>query len=229
MPGSKFWNFIKDAAQPEEAELFLWGPISTSVWWGDEVTPQQFRDDLKALGGVKKITVRINSPGGDVFAAESISGMLRDSKAEIIAQIEGYCASAATIIASNADKIRISAGSMYLIHDPMTNVSGNIKDLQEAIDFLLKGKEMLIETYTARTGLSHDEIFSMMEATTKLTGREAVEMKFADELIEVEPGPMAAIKAYSVSMAAMYASMQATEPQPNELDTLRAELELLSL
>jgi ATP-dependent Clp protease, protease subunit len=229
MPGNRFWNFIKNAAQPEEAELFLWGPISTSVWWGDEVTPQQFRDDLKALGGVKKITVRINSPGGDVFAAESISGMLRDSKAEIIAQIEGYCASAATIIASNADKIRISAGSMYLIHDPMTNVSGNIKDLQEAIDFLLKGKEMLIETYTARTGLSHDEIFSMMEATTKLTGREAVEMRFADELIEVEPGPMAAIKAYSTSMAAMYASMQAPPTQPDETDKLRTELELLSL
>lgn len=59
------------------------------MWWSDEITPQQFRDDLKALGGVKRITVHKNSPGGYVFVAESISGMLRDSKAEIVAQIEG--------------------------------------------------------------------------------------------------------------------------------------------
>jgi hypothetical protein len=72
----------------------------------------------------------------------------------------------------------------------------------------------------------------MMEATTKLTGREAVDMRFADELIETEPGPMAAIQAYSTSMAALYASMRPQEApketQPSEIDWLQAELELLA-
>ena len=63
----KFWQFRNQAA--DSAELLLYGDISDSSWWGDEVTPKTFADELNALGTLTSLTVRINSGGGDVFAA----------------------------------------------------------------------------------------------------------------------------------------------------------------
>ena len=46
---NKFWKFC-NLADSQKAELFLYGDISETSWWGDEVTPKQFADDLAALG-----------------------------------------------------------------------------------------------------------------------------------------------------------------------------------
>ena len=70
----KFWQFRNQAA--DSAELLLYGDISDSSWWGDEVTPKTFADELNALGPLTSLTVRINSGGGDVFAAETIGNLL---------------------------------------------------------------------------------------------------------------------------------------------------------
>lgn len=66
----KFWQFRNQAA--DSAELLLYGDISDSSWWGDEVTPKTFADELNALGPLTSLTVRINSGGGDVFAAQTM-------------------------------------------------------------------------------------------------------------------------------------------------------------
>ena len=96
----KFWNWIKneDESVPDmERTLFLNGMISDETWYGDEVTPQLFKDELNAGSG--NITVWINSPGGDVFAAAQIYNMLRDYKGSVTVKIDGIAASAASVIA----------------------------------------------------------------------------------------------------------------------------------
>lgn len=93
---NKFWKFC-NLADSQKAELFLYGDISETSWWGDEVTPKQFADDLAALGDVTEITVYINSGGGDVFAAQAIGNQLERNAATVTAHIDGLCASAATI------------------------------------------------------------------------------------------------------------------------------------
>ena len=94
---NKFWEF-RNQANSQSAELLLYGDISQSSWWGDEVTPKQFSDDLAGLGDVSEITVRINSSGGDVFAADAIGNQLEQHPAAVTAKIDGLCASAATIL-----------------------------------------------------------------------------------------------------------------------------------
>jgi ATP-dependent protease ClpP protease subunit len=108
----KFWSFVA-AADNKPAELILYGDISSYSWWGDEVTPQQFNDDLIALGDVSEIVVRINSGGGDVFAANAIYTRLKDHKAKIIVKVDGWAASAATIIAMAGDTIQIPANTLH--------------------------------------------------------------------------------------------------------------------
>ena len=94
----KFWKIKNNADNDEEsAELLLYGTIANETWWGDEVTPKQFADDIRSLGG-KDIIVRINSGGGDVFAAQAIYNQLKSYAGNVDVVIDGICASAATII-----------------------------------------------------------------------------------------------------------------------------------
>ena len=105
----KFWNWIRneDESVPDmERTLFLNGMISDETWYGDEVTPQLFKDELNAGNG--NITVWINSPGGDVFAAAQIYNMLRDYKGSVTVKIDGIAASAASVIAMAGDTVCIS-------------------------------------------------------------------------------------------------------------------------
>lgn len=102
-----FWSF-RDAAEENAApELILYGDIASETWWGDEVTPRQFTEELNALGSVPEIVVRINSGGGDVFAANAIYTRLKDNPAKITVKIDGWAASAATIVAMAGDVIEI--------------------------------------------------------------------------------------------------------------------------
>ena len=118
----KFWTFKNRTA--DSAELLLYGDISDTSWFGDEVTPRQFADDLSAMGGVKNITVRINSGGGDVFAAQAIGNLLEASAAETTAMIDGLCASAATIVACHCDRVMAAEDGTYMVHPVKMGLCG---------------------------------------------------------------------------------------------------------
>jgi len=115
---NKFWNFTQQE-ENKHAELILYGPISSSQsWWEDTITPRVFSDELIALGDVDNIDVRINSGGGDVFAANAIFTRLKDHKAFITIIIDGWAASAATIVAMAGDVIKIPKNGVFMVHDP---------------------------------------------------------------------------------------------------------------
>lgn len=90
----KFWKFCNQAGN--KVELLLYDDISQTSWWGDEVTPKQFAEELAGLGALDEITVRINS--GDVFAVQAIGNQLEQHPAAVTAKIDGLCASAAIIL-----------------------------------------------------------------------------------------------------------------------------------
>lgn len=93
--GEKFWQIWQFGGNGGHAELVLYGDISRTSWWGDEITPQKFTADLAAIPAEDDLTVRICSGGGDVWAAQSIGGQLESRTGTVTAQIEGLCASAA--------------------------------------------------------------------------------------------------------------------------------------
>lgn len=182
--GKKFWTIKNITTQT--GEIMLYGPISETTWWGDEVTPKQFSSELEALGEVTEINVRINSPGGDVFAAQAINSLLRAHKARINVYIDGIAASAATVVAMAGDMIHIPSSAMMMIHDPLTTLYGmyNTKDLQECIEVLKTVKESIMNAYVAKTGKDKEELFDLMDNETWLTGEQAVEQGFADKLTD---------------------------------------------
>lgn len=110
---NKFWNFIP-AAGDKPPELLLYGAISSQQsWWEDRVTPQQFNAELAELGDVPEIIVRINSGGGDVFAANAIFTRLKDCSAESDRSKLTAGSFRATNIARRADTIKIARNGVF--------------------------------------------------------------------------------------------------------------------
>mgnify|MGYP002507804558 CR=1 FL=1 len=166
----------------------LYGSISDSSWWGDEVTPKQFAEDLANLGNKEQINVRINSGGGDVFAANAIATSLKMHGANVVIQIDGICASAATIIAMAGNKIVIPSYAQMMIHNPKTMLFDYMeaKDMIKMADTLETIKEGIINAYADKTGKDKKVLSKMMDNETWMTGEEAIKEGFADELMFTE-------------------------------------------
>ena len=144
----------------------------------------QAKDFLGQLAGVKskELSVEINSPGGDVFAGLAIYNALRASGKEITVKVLGVAASAASLIAMAGDKIVMPKNTFLMIHNPWSMVAGNASELRDAADMLDKIGSSLKQTYASRTGLSDEEISTMLEAETWLTADEALAKGFATEV-----------------------------------------------
>ena len=178
----KFWNWIRNDAG--ERILRLEGPIDEDNFWGDSITPDDFREELEAEEG--DVTVWINSPGGSVFAAASIYTMLCDHKGKVTVKIDAIAASAASVVAMAGDRVLISPVGMLMIHDPMTIAMGSAKDMEKAISTLNEVKESIINAYAKKTRMSRNKISQLMENETWLNARKAVELGFADEVLFAE-------------------------------------------
>jgi len=180
----KFWNWIKNSN--DTRILRLEGPIDEESFWGDEITPQMFRDELES--GEGDVTVWINSPGGNVFAAAEIYTMLRDYKGSITVKIDAIAASAASVVAMAGDTVQMSLVAMLMIHDPSTVAIGNTKDMEKAIEVLTEVKESIINAYAAKSGLSHARIANLMSNETWMNAKKAVELGFVDEILVTYTG-----------------------------------------
>ena len=175
----KFWNWVHDDSGGRV--LRLEGPIDSDSFWGDEITPQMFRDELYAEEG--DITLWINSPGGNVFAAAEIYTMIRDYPGSVTVRIASIAASAASVVAMAGNLVQMSPTALLMIHDPSTIAMGNAKDMEKAITTLNEVKESIINAYAAKTGLSRNRISKLMSDETWLNAKKAVELGFADEVL----------------------------------------------
>lgn len=175
---------IECAANATEATLYLYDMIVGSEleaeWFGG-VTAQSLVPQIDQLK-VDTIHLRINSPGGDVFAAQAIGAALKRNKAQVVAHIDGLAASAATAIAMAADEVLIDAGAMFMIHNAWTIAMGDKNDFMESADLLDKVDQALAVQYAAKTGMTAADVSKLMDAETWFTGQEAVDARFADAL-----------------------------------------------
>lgn len=176
----KFWNWVRNE-NDESRTLFLNREISDETWYGDEVTPKMFKEELQ--DGEGDITVWINSPGGDVFAAAQIYNMLMDYKGNVTVKIDGLAASAASVIAMAGTEVQMSPVAMMMIHNPATIAIGDSSEMKKAIDMLDEVKESIMNAYEIKTGLSRSRISHLMDAESWFNAKKAVELGFADKLL----------------------------------------------
>ena len=174
----KFWNWVETG---EGRTLYLDGAIAEETWYGDEITPKQFKSEL--MSGTGDITVWINSPGGCVFAASQIYNMLMEYKGRVTIKIDGIAASAASVIAMAGTDVFMSPVSMMMIHNPMTIAFGDKVEMEKAIEMLNEVKESIINAYELKTGLTRTKISHLMDQESWFNAKKAVELGFADKIL----------------------------------------------
>lgn len=230
----KFWKWTNQAETEASAErvLELNGTIAEESWFDDDVTPAMFKSEL--FSGSGPVTIWINSPGGDCIAASQIYSMLMDYKGDVTVKIDGIAASAASVIAMAGTKVFMAPTALMMIHNPATVAFGDHVDMAKAIDMLNEVKESIINAYEIRTNLSHSKLSHMMDETTWMNAKKAIELGFADEILTDEKRTVDT-EAYAFSGSAIEKALinkisakaqpkAETKPQGRSVDELKARL-----
>lgn len=158
------------------AEVYIYEDIGKRF---GGVSDKQFAVDLKALGAVSTIHVRLNSYGGDVFEGLAIYRLLADHPATVVSFIDGIAASIASVIAMAGDEIRIAEAGELMIHEAWTIAVGPAAEMRAAADHLEATSSSIADVYAARTGQSKDQIQAWMAAETTFQSADAVKHGFA--------------------------------------------------
>jgi ATP-dependent Clp protease protease subunit len=222
----KFWNWVKNE---EGRILYLDGAIAEETWYGDEITPKQFKNEL--MDGEGDIIIWLNSPGGDVFAASQIYNMLMDYKGNVTVKIDGIAASAASVIAMAGTDVLISPTGLMMIHNPMTIAFGDKVEMEKAIDMLNEVKESIINAYELKTGLSRTRISHLMDQESWFNAKKAVELGFADKIMFMQEEEAIDIEGAIFSNMAVVNSLISKLPQKRkegiQIENLDKRLNLL--
>ena len=186
------WNIA--SVSEDEGEIVLYGDVVSEHpidWWTGEplpgmfITPEGFMEDLALVKDKSKITVKLNSCGGDLYTGIAIHNAIKSLSAEINVVVEGIAASAASVIMCAGDTVSVYPGSLVMIHEPACAVIDycGIDDLKAIIKMLNAGIDACAEIYAVKTGDETDHLKSMMHKETWMTGKEAIDKGFADELL----------------------------------------------
>lgn len=151
-----------------------------AAWMGG-CSAEGFVKTLRGLTG--PVELRINSPGGDVFGGRAMASAMREYPGKITAYVDGFAASAASLLAVSADECVMAPGSFLMIHKAWTIALGNADDFMSTAALLEKIDGALVETYTAKAGAGQDWA-ALIAAETWLSAQESVDMGLADRMSE---------------------------------------------
>ena len=173
----KSWFTITNKSETE-SEICIYDEIGM---WG--ITAKDFLNDLKAVGE-RKVILRINSPGGEVFDGLAIYNRLREHKGGVEVKIDGIAASMASVIAMAGSPVTMAENALMMIHNPAGICIGEADDMRDLADLLDKVKGSLTRAYERKTGQSNADIVKMMDEETWLDATEARALGFCDEITD---------------------------------------------
>jgi len=192
-------------------EITMNGYIDDESWFGDEITPSGLHNWLYGENdaAVDDVHIRLNSYGGSCNAATRMFDDIRAYPGSVKITISGTAASAATVVAMAADRLEMTPGSLFMIHDPSTVAYGNERDMDEAKAVLRACKESILNMYGTRIRVSRNDAADLMTATTWMDSNEAFEKGFVDGITE-SPAKLPTDSAgHKVSLEAAKAGVQA--------------------
>lgn len=191
-----------------DAEISLYGDIvaeQPTDWYGNPMEGQyiigaEFLDDLEQIAGCKNVMIRMNSYGGDAVVSVMIHNRLRElarNGTSFTCVVDGAAMSGGSLIMCACDKVQVNASSLIMIHKAWAFVFGGynadeLRELARKNDVYDKSQ---VSIYARKTGLSETVLMHMMADTTYMTGKEAIEKGFADELLDTEEAPVIAASA----------------------------------
>jgi len=211
--------------QSTEAEIYIYDSIG-----GFGISANEFIDELKGLGDVETINLRIASGGGSIVEGNTIYNALKRHSAKVVTHVDSLAASMASVIAMAGDEIHMAANALLMIHNPWTMSMGGAEQLRKDADLLDK-MESNIRTSYGRSNLSAEELDEAMDAETYYTAEEALEKGFIDvisdaNLAAASIGDMESLKEFSAIPQAKIDGIK-IECQARQIEVCNAQIEKL--
>ena len=161
------------------ARVDIMGPIG-----GWDVSGSEFLRELKDLGDVDSIDLRIHSPGGSVLDGWAIANGIKNHPAHVVARVEGLAASMGSVVLMSADEIEVPQNAYVMIHNVSGGAFGEAEELESMAQLMRKLQDDVTDFYANATGKDREEIAEMMAAETWMNGEDAVEHGFATRVLE---------------------------------------------
>ena len=205
-------------------EIILNGYIDEEMWYGDEITPEGLHDQLypQNQDPQEELRIILNSYGGSCNAAVRMFDDIRAYPGAVHIIVSGTAASAATVLAMAADRLEMTQGSLWMIHDPLVNAWGNEHDLEDAIRLLRACKESILNVYARRCKKPRSDVGEMMRATTWMDASQALTNGFIDGVVDLGSGSSTLLSAMRSVSARRRRRFRHGSIAPNRL--ARAEL-----
>lgn len=214
-------GLFKAEANGREATLYLYDAIVSDAMWGGVAAG----DFVQALNSLQADTIhlRINCPGGEVFAGQAMAQAVREHPANIIAHVDGYAASAASWLALACDQVLISEGGYFMIHKAMTIAWGNADEFRKQVDLLDKIDATLVAGYVKETGQEEQQVADWMAAETWFNAEESVKYGFADAIAAPAAKNLKQWNMAAFKKAPPLTVEASDEPPPVDADTTTTE------
>lgn len=213
-------------------ELWIYDAIGSDDY-GTGVTPASVRDDLRQIPAKERVLVRINSPGGDVFAAVAIRQILAERKAGYDVQVDGLSASAATFFINKGSHVTMARGSRIMVHPPWGVTIGDSAAHHSNATILSGIAEEMISAYVERTGKTAAAVRAVVEADggrgTYFNADEAIAFGLADEKaggesLAASAAEESVIKAADIALVAAARTRIHMAARQRHLDLLRSSV-----
>jgi ATP-dependent protease ClpP protease subunit len=174
------------AADDDGATISVHDYIGEDIFSGGGWTAKRMAGVLRSIGS-RDVTVSVNSPGGDMFEGIAIYNMLAQHPHKVTVHVMGIAASAASVIAMAGDEIAMGRGAFFMIHNASIGIYGDRNAHAEIAATLAPFDAAMADIYAHRTGGDAKEIAGLMDAETWMASAQAVELGFADGVIDDAP------------------------------------------
>ena len=200
--GRVFEFYITDDIQPDgrrfNYDTYTWERVESNT------SQRYFVENLKDVKEGDIVNLYINSMGGSVKEALGIYSALRRCPATVVAYIDGFAASAASIIAMAASKVVMPRNTTMMVHNAAWAVYGNSKDLRKSADDLDIINAAMLQSYIVKAGgkLTQEKLEELTDGETWLSAEECIQYGLADEYAEQDADLETAAKQYQQAHAA---------------------------
>lgn len=230
-------GFKQSANTPEALDIYLYGDIGKGYydWWEDtyheDNSSERLKSELEKHPSVKTINLFINSFGGDVFEGTAIANQLRRHPATVVATIDGFACSIASVIAVAADKVRMPKNAVMMIHNMWTVAMGNSDQLRKVADDMdvLMEANRTIYLEKSEGKIDEDTLISLLNAESYLTAEECFNYGFCDEVVDYVSLDEAFIEKENGRVLSQLATLQRNNALLNQLCTFEEDEALETL
>ena len=169
------------SASADEHTILIHDQIGKDWWTDDGIASKEFSEALQKVPAGRKIKVRINSGGGSVHDGLAIYTALAERRKDVTVIVDGAAASIASVIALAGSKTVMHKGTLMMVHNPWSRVTGDEHTMRKAADMLRIHGDAIANVYVERTKKPKAEILALMDAETWMTGETAVSLGFATD------------------------------------------------